>query len=149
MQCAVILEYWLGRIGKEEVMERLELPALRVWQLSQMALSGMLAGLLKQPRPRGGAPMATEPDEDPKRLKKRIRELEDQLKRTEELVRLLRDLPGNRSQPETKATRPRATSASRRGKKRSRPRATGEGSSASGSAEDRGAAPGDEETAEG
>ena len=52
--CATILEYWLGRASKAEAMKRLELPALRVWQLSQQALSGMLAGLLKQPRTRGG-----------------------------------------------------------------------------------------------
>lgn len=138
-QCAVMLEYWLGRITKQDVMERLHLPALRVWQLSQMALSGMLAGLLRQPRSFSGASMAIDPDEDPKVLRKRIRELEQKLALTEDLVRLLRDLPGNRLE----RTKPSPKQKARRGKKSRRPR----GSNASGgsSEETRGATPGDAE----
>jgi hypothetical protein len=140
-RCATMLEYWLGRITKEEVMERLELPALRVWQLSQMALSGMLAGLLRQPRSFGGKSMAIDPEEDPKKLKKRIRELEEKLALTEDLVRLLRDLPENRKALSEPSPRTRG----RRGKKRT---ARKGGSTASGasSKETRGAAPGDEES---
>ena len=52
-QSVAILSMWLGRKGKREVAAELSLPPLRVWQLSQMALSGMLAGLLKQPKWRG------------------------------------------------------------------------------------------------
>ena len=51
--CMAILEYWLGKKSKEEVASGLSVTPLRVWQLSQQALSGMLAGLLKQPRTRG------------------------------------------------------------------------------------------------
>jgi hypothetical protein len=71
-------------------------PPLRIWQLSQMALSGMLAGLLRQPKTRKrGRPLppASSPEEDPRILKKRIVELERKLKTTEDLVRVLRDLP--------------------------------------------------------
>ena len=51
--CMAILEYWLGHASKQETADRLEVTPLRVWQLSQQALSGMLAGLLRQPRVRG------------------------------------------------------------------------------------------------
>lgn len=104
-RCVVMLEYWLGRISKSEAAEKLSLPVLRIWQLSQMALSGMLAGLLEQPKWRGGDPM---PRSDESRellaLRKQVRELEDKLTRTEDLVRLLRDLPLARelSPPEVK-----------------------------------------------
>jgi hypothetical protein len=51
--CVAILEWWLGKATREEVSKKLSLPSLRVWQLSQQALAGMLAGLLRQPRTRG------------------------------------------------------------------------------------------------
>jgi hypothetical protein len=92
--CMAILEYWLGKATKGQVAERLEVPPLRVWQLSQQALSGMLAGLLRQPRTRKkvSVPPAT-PEEDPKLLKRRVVELERKLAHTEDLVRVLKDLP--------------------------------------------------------
>lgn len=93
--CVGILEYWLGKKSKAEVAEDLGMPLLRVWQLSQAALSGMLAGLLKQPRAHPGRPpqWSGEPSDDPKRLRKRIAELELCLSRTEDLVRVLRTAP--------------------------------------------------------
>ena len=42
-QCMAILEYWLGKRSKQEIAGRLGVPSLRVWQMSQQALSGMLA----------------------------------------------------------------------------------------------------------
>ncbi len=147
-QCAVMLEYWLGRIDKQEVTEKLQVPPLRVWQLSQMALSGMLAGLLKQPRWRRGAKMPIDPEEDPKKLRKRIRELEEKLKRTEDLVRILRDLPGNRQElePPKQLKRARPKKTGQGGKKRRRKKASA--SSGGGSADHRGVAQGDEKTPE-
>ena len=47
---AALLEYWTGRAKKEEVAQKLGIPPLRVWQLSQQALSGLAAALVKQPR---------------------------------------------------------------------------------------------------
>lgn len=90
-----MLEYWLGKKTRAELSEELGLPGVRIYQLSQQAVSGMLAGLLKQPRRRGGAVAQEEPTPgaDPATLKKRIRELETQLSRTEDLVRVLRTAP--------------------------------------------------------
>jgi len=90
-----ILEYWLGKSSKAEIARRLNVPPLRVWQLSQLALSGMLAGLLRQPkaRPRRSLSVALEPADDPKILRQRILDLERKLLRTEDLVRVLKDLP--------------------------------------------------------
>lgn len=117
--CVSVLEYWLGRTSKQELSKRLGIPPLRVWQLSQQALSGMLAGLLKQPRGRGTREMAAiPPEDDPRVLRKRIKELERQLKQTEELVMILRDLPANRPAPAAAVSlKPEEGSASRETKK--------------------------------
>jgi hypothetical protein len=95
--CAVMLEYWLGKTTKAQVAERLQVPPLRVWQLSQQALSGMVAGLLKQPRRKKGALMPTDPQDDPKLLKRRIAQLERELKLAQDVIELLRDLPAHRA----------------------------------------------------
>ena len=104
--CMAILEYWLGKATKIQVAERLEVPPLRVWQLSQQALSGMLAGLLRQPRTRRkvSVPPAT-PEEDPKLLKRRVVELERKLAHTEDLVRVLKDLPWAKQAASTTSTK--------------------------------------------
>ncbi len=93
-----ILEYWLGKATKEEVATALEVTPLRVWQMSQSALAGMVCGLLKQPRRRGkGAAVPIHPDEDPKVLKKKIAKLERELEVAKDLIGLLKTLPGNQS----------------------------------------------------
>ena len=100
----VIMEYWLGRITKQEVSERLKVPPLRVWQLSQQALSGMAAGLLIQPKtraPRGAKdqglyPDETNPEHDPRILRKRIEALEKTVSMQERLISILREMPGCR-----------------------------------------------------
>ena len=92
--CMAILEYWLGRSSKEQVALRLGMPPLRVWQLSQQALSGMLVGLLRLPRGRVKlAAGSALPPNDSTTLKHRIAELEKKLARTEDLVRVLKHLP--------------------------------------------------------
>jgi hypothetical protein len=151
--CMALLEYWLGKATKQEIAQRLEVPGLRVWQLSQMALSGMLAGLLRQPktRPRGRpAPVPSSPGEDPRLLRRRIVELERKLKATEDLVRVLRDLPWapkeapGTAQEETggRTARTRGRSRARRGAQVS-PRGEAQDRSAArgGSAAGRGQAP--------
>src|SRR5262245_48471232 len=40
--CCVMLQHWLGRLSRSEAASQLEIPALRVWQLSQQALAGMV-----------------------------------------------------------------------------------------------------------
>ena len=90
-----ILEHWTGRITKGEVAKRLNIPPLRVWQLSQQATSGMLAGLLVQPKTRAkGVPM--NPEENPKALLKRIKDLEETVRRQDLLIAVLRSMPGCR-----------------------------------------------------
>jgi hypothetical protein len=57
----------------------------------------MLCGLLKQPRTRGRPQeMPRDPENDPRSLRARIKKLESQLELTEDLVRVLKDLPWNR-----------------------------------------------------
>lgn len=99
--CTQILAMWLGKRRREEVSMELSIPPLRVWQLSQQALAGMLAGLLHQPRPRRRREETTM---DPKTkdlrvLEKRNAELERLLLDREDLIRLLSALPKPRSEP--------------------------------------------------
>lgn len=101
--CMKILEYWLGKKTKSEIAKDLEVTPLRVWQLSQQALSGMMAGLLTQPRRRVGpeAFSRSAPGESPAELKRRIVRLESELARTEDLVRVLRTAPWCNPSPES------------------------------------------------
>lgn len=107
--CVAILSMWLGRKTRVAVAEELEQPPLRVWQLSQAALAGMLAGLLKQPRGRGKGNLDMQSDqEDPRALKKRIAELEAENRSLRDLVEVLRNLPSARepAQPPRKKPEP-------------------------------------------
>ena len=94
--CVAILEWWVGRRSKDAVAAELGLTGLRVWQLSQSALSGMLAGLLRQPRRRGRAAMRAVLDDRSQELaalRKENAELRRRLTVTERLIMLLRELP--------------------------------------------------------
>ena len=92
--CMKMLEYWLGKKSKGQVAKELSITPLRVWQLSQQALSGMMAGLLTQPRRRVGPEVFEgKPNQSPTALKRRIVQLEKELSRTEDLVRVLRCAP--------------------------------------------------------
>lgn len=91
-----ILELWLGQTSRAEVAERLGVPPLRVWQLSQQALSGLVAGLLKQPKARVKEPVLPQEMESPWKLRARIKKLEGEVESLQSLVSLLRDLPGQR-----------------------------------------------------
>jgi hypothetical protein len=97
-QCTALLELWLGKATKEEVQERLQLPALRLWQMSQQALSGMVAGLLRQPKRRvpKGELMTTHPEDDVKLLRRENAKLKQELDATKAVLDLLKELPGNR-----------------------------------------------------
>ena len=122
--CMTMLEYWLGKKSKAEVADELEITPLRVWQLSQQALSGMMAGLLTQPRRRVG-PEAFQPPraESPGELKKRVAQLEKELSRTEDLVRVLRTAPWLRPATES----PRKGDSKHVGKKKSQRKARPQG----------------------
>jgi len=108
--CSVMLQHWLGRISRTQAAEELQLAPLRVWQLSQQALAGMVAGLLKQPRARkqGGETMPLHRDEDPKWLKQQIHDLERKLKIAQDVIALLREMPAQQARRSvTKAEKPR------------------------------------------
>ncbi len=119
-----ILESWTGRASWGEIAQRLDLPPVRVHQLSQQAVSGMLAGLLKQPRARrkwNDPPLPPlEPEQDPVLLRKRIRSLETKLERTEDLVRVLQEFPWHRGE---KSAAPKRKQEGRGGKKSARRKA--------------------------
>lgn len=92
--CVAILSFWMGKKTKQEVAEELGITPLRVWQLSQSALSGMLAGLLPQPRRKVPQEVFEKPPLGSRTsLEKRVRTLEAELSRTEDLVRVLRMAP--------------------------------------------------------
>ena len=93
-----ILEAWLGKVTRDEAAARLQIPRLRFWQLSQQAVAGMVAGLLRQPKARAGrrAVATTPPEEDPRWLKRRIEGLESELSGARSLIAILRDLPAHR-----------------------------------------------------
>jgi len=88
----LVLEHWMGRMSRQELAQKLQMPAVRAFQLSRMALSGMVAGLLKQPKPLPkGTPLL--PQENPKLLLKRVAELERQNSILTDILQVVRDLP--------------------------------------------------------
>lgn len=93
----LMLEHWLGRMTRKELGQKLELPPLRVWQMSQQALAGMVVGLMTQPkRPPKGTLMPTDkkPEKDElKTLRKEVTSLRIDNQRLTELLEILRDLP--------------------------------------------------------
>ena len=106
--CVSILALWLGRKTRAQVAQELSLPPLRVWQLSQAALSGMLAGLLKQPRERGASTMAMSEEEDPRALKERIRVLEEENESLRRLLEVIKSLPSVRGELEERLRKEKA-----------------------------------------
>jgi len=120
--CTLILAMWLGKKSREEVSVELLLPPLRVWQLSQQAIAGTLAGLLHQPRPRRltkeiGMDVK---DEDPRALKRENAQLLQKLADRDRLIQVLTSMPKPRSEPPTSAS---PTSAAKTRASRARARA--------------------------
>lgn len=93
----LMLEHWLGRMTRKDLGTKLNLPPLRVWQLSQQALAGMVVGLMAQPkRPPKGTPMAAEKKaekDELKMLRKQVYELQQDNRVLKELLDLMKDLP--------------------------------------------------------
>jgi hypothetical protein len=71
---------------------------VRLWQLSQQAVCGLVVGCLRQPRyrPRRGGQESEPKDEAAGELKKKIEGLERELDGAKRLIEVLRELPGNR-----------------------------------------------------
>ena len=87
-----LLGYWLGHETKAEISRRLGIPPIRVWQMSQRALSGMVTALLRPPEGRRGAAPLLSPEV--KELRRRVAELEAETSSQRRLIELLRTLPG-------------------------------------------------------
>lgn len=95
----MMLEHWLGRMTRRQLGETLGLPPLRVWQMSQQALAGMVVGLMAQPkRPPKGTPMPGQGSMSEAAELKALRKENDRLKHEnqvlQELLEIARDLPG-------------------------------------------------------
>ena len=98
----LLFEHWLGRISRTELAAKIGQPPVRVWQLSQQALAGLVVGLLKQPaRPPKGTslPPRRPTEEDPRQLRKALAEAERKNVILEDLVRVLREFPSPRPAP--------------------------------------------------
>jgi hypothetical protein len=93
-----ILKAWLGKVTREEAARELSLSPLRFWQLSQQAVAGLVAGLLRQPRFRGGVgPTADPVEESAGVLRRKITTLERELDGAKRLIGLLKELPAPRA----------------------------------------------------
>jgi hypothetical protein len=99
----LMLEHWLGRMTRKQLGEQLQLPPLRVWQMSQQALAGMVVGLMAQPkRPPKGTPMQgpmKTDREEMKALKKENQALKDENRVLQELLDVLKDMPISSAEP--------------------------------------------------
>lgn len=93
-----ILATWLGKGSREAAAKELGLSAVRLWQLSQQAVCGLVVGCLRQPRFRGRPPQDGYGlvGEGVGALRKRIADLERELDGSRRLVAVMKDLPGNR-----------------------------------------------------
>lgn len=112
--CVLMLEHWLGHKSKSEMAAALGLPPLRVWQLSQSALSGMLAGLLRQPKMRKRGRPASAETEELSALRKEVAALRRENESLRMVNEILKDLPLNRV---TKSPTPPAAPGAAGGKK--------------------------------
>jgi hypothetical protein len=94
----LMLEHWLGRMTRRDLGTKLNLPPLRVWQMSQQALAGMVVALMAQPkRPPKGTPMPNQTPkqdrEEMKALRKEVASLRQDNRVLKELLDLLKDMP--------------------------------------------------------
>jgi hypothetical protein len=130
----VMLQVWMAKLTRPEAAERLGIPPVRLHQLSQQATAGMLAGLLRQPRPRRAiAALPAKKSEDPTWLKGENRRLEQELAEMKTLVSVLRDLPlsrmkerGTSARCQEPGSRPSAKTKVRKARSREGPHGRGE-----------------------
>jgi hypothetical protein len=118
----LLFEHWLGRLSRKELGEKIGQPPVRVWQLSQQALAGLVVGLLKQPAtPPKGTPLPPRKpsEEDPRQLRKALEEAQRQNAILEDLCKVLREFPAAPpGPPEAGPTlKPRARPGRPKGKK--------------------------------
>lgn len=117
-----ILGYWLGYQSKAELARQLEVPPIRVWQMSQRAMAGMVAAMLRPPSGRRGRMASLGPEV--KELRRRIAALEKENETQRRLIAVLRTIPGNERRGLPKEERG-AKRRSHRAKKPDKPRDPG------------------------
>jgi hypothetical protein len=88
-----LLGMWLGQQTKEDLAKRLGVPPIRVWQMSQRAVAGMVAAMLRPPEGRVGAMPRLAPEVT--ELRRRVTALEKELGISQRMVALLRSMPGS------------------------------------------------------
>jgi hypothetical protein len=88
-----LLGLWLGQQTKEDLAKRLQVPPIRVWQMSQRAVAGMVAAMLRPPEGRVGPMPRLAPEV--RELRARVAALEKELAVSRSLVTLLRSMPGS------------------------------------------------------
>lgn len=113
--CALLLELWLGKATRAEAAARLKVAPLRLWQMSQQALAGMVAGCLRQPRARGKG--ADPGADEPTALRRRLLELEREAQAKDSLIALLREMPAHRATPREEGAGGKPHARGRRGKR--------------------------------
>ena len=93
-----ILKTWLGKSSRDEAAKDLGLSGVRLWQLSQQAVCGLVVGCLRQPRFRGRPPAGGYGalEEGVGALRKKITLLERELDGSKRLIEVMKDLPGHR-----------------------------------------------------
>jgi hypothetical protein len=102
------MEYWMGQATKKQIAEKLNLPPIRIWQLSQQATCGMVVGLLTQPKTRSQMKNSClDPLNDPKLLHAQITKLEKQVATQQRLIEWLREMPSYEAMKLMKETQER------------------------------------------
>ena len=116
-----ILSTWLGKTTREAAARDLGLSAVRLWQLSQQAVCGLVVGCLRQPRFRGRPPAGGfASEEGVGALRKRIALLEREIDGSRRLIEVMKDFPGRREASAASGAEGRASHGGASGKGRGR-----------------------------
>jgi hypothetical protein len=123
---ATILEYWTGVKTKQEAAQALCVPPIRVWQMSQRAATGLACALLTPPTGKRGPRTVT--DEEEKAMRTELERLRKETALQQELIAILRELPGNRDReipaaPAAEPAKEAGAKPSRKAKSQAQPRA--------------------------
>lgn len=96
MLVSELLGYWLGHESKASLARRLSIPQVRVWQMGQRALAGMVAAMLTPPSgTRGSTGAMPRVSQETIALRKRVLDLEKETGVQRRLIELLRTLPSS------------------------------------------------------
>jgi hypothetical protein len=90
-----MLQAWTGIMTKSEAAKTLGLRPVRFWQMSNQAMSGMMAGCLTQPRNRRKVNYMGKTDQELiKELTKEVSDLKKQIQCQHQLIEAMKSMPG-------------------------------------------------------